>query len=441
MSTRSIHAARLAQAWALVALLVSPASPARADEGSTPDVSTLSILDAQRSGAVQVVARGQGANQVRFTITNKSDRRLNVVIPPGLVAAASVSQGFQSMGLGGLSDQPGRFGRIANQASQAGSGFRSVDATPAANRDSVGVSPGQTVDLSMPSVCLNFGIPTPTSKDHFQLKDVSEYTNDARAIKALRSLVELGTSQGVAQAVAWNIFNDMSFESIAKEGREYVNMAEVSLAARFVDALDASGTHDLVDPAYFREGRILIRTQGESSMGKVAQRLAGELQGRQLFGLPVQVVDELSAEHARPASLLIDLTIVGATDKSNETKIKAQLRYNSAVGGWTKLPGVDLVVNLSPTLISGEALAAQLNRSIASAFVTSTPARRAAGTSTLKVVNRLPFTIESVVLRTGRSDGAPEITLDGIGIGPARSAMATIPAPLGLVERITVNGL
>ena len=429
MATRSSQAARLVPVWAIVAALLGFSTQAIADD-------TVSLLDAQRSGELNVVARGHGQSQVKFSITNKSARRLNVVVPPGLVAASAVSQGFQSMGLGGLSNQPGRFGQFAT--TNAGTGFRSL---PTADSTSgLAISEGQTVELLIPSVCLNFGIATPTAKDVFVLKDVTEYTSDPRAVKALRSLASLGTSQGVAQAVAWNVFNGMSFERIAKEGREYVNIGEVSLAARFVDALDMSGTQEIVDPAYFREGRILVRTQGESSMGKVAARVGGELQGQCLMGLPVQVVDELSAEHARPASLLVDTVIIGG-DRENQTRIRANLRYHTATGGWTKLNPIDLTVPSAPGELSGPALATALDRAIASALVTTTPARRGNGTTTFKVSNRLPFTIETVVLNTSRGENPPRVSLDGIGIGPGRSAMANIPAAIGLVERVELNGL
>src|SRR5690606_37003137 len=143
----------------------------------------------------------------------------------------------------------------------------------------IAVSPGRSVEMFVPAVCLDFGLPTPTAKDAFRLVSVDEFTQDARARKALRSLAELGTSLGVAQAVVWNIFNDVSFERMTKKADRYLNGSEISLASRFVEALDVSGTQGGVDPAYFQEGRVLVQVHGPGSLGKVASRLGEELEG------------------------------------------------------------------------------------------------------------------------------------------------------------------
>lgn len=428
--------------------MLSLARPSLADEpapspSADPGVASESvrILDAQKSGDLEVSIRGSGeANHVRFVVTNKSARRLNVVMPPGLVAAASSGQAFQSMGLGTPTDQPGRFGQFTRspQADTDSPGFRSVPAT-APEAAGLAISPGQTAQFDVPSVCLNFGIPTPTSRNTFTLMDVDDYTQDPRARKALRSLATLGTSQGVAQAVAWNVFNGMTYGQMAKLATQYLNPAEITVAARFVDALDASGTHELVDPAYFREGRILVRVKGEGTLAKVATRLGGELEGSQILGLPAQVVGDVDASYSRPSSMLIDVQL--ASDAAGRVRARALVRVNSVLGGWTRLGVADLAQDVDPMAITGETLADLIDRGVSSTFVTATPARRGTGSTTLRIVNRLPFTLEGVVVRTSRDEDAPRITFDDLGVGPNRAAMAKIQAPVGIVERVVLNGL
>ena len=67
------------------------AAPAR-PEPSAPPVEvvteTVDLLKASKSGDLGVVAHGHGQDRVRITIRNATNRRLNVVIPPGMVAAA-----------------------------------------------------------------------------------------------------------------------------------------------------------------------------------------------------------------------------------------------------------------------------------------------------------------------------------------------------------------
>ncbi len=195
-----------------------------------------------------------------------------MILPPGLVAASAAGQGraggggFQSMGLGSVGNQPGAFGEFRAAASASASGLQSVAVSDEAPDRAVTVPAGRTVELSIPAVCLNFGIATPTPRDRFELVDVDDYTPDPRARKALRSLATLGTSHGVAQAVAWNVFNGVPFEAMAAQHGKVVNPHETSLAARFVEALDASGSSDLVDRAYLNEGRVFIQVEGEGPL-------------------------------------------------------------------------------------------------------------------------------------------------------------------------------
>lgn len=98
------------------------------------------------------------------------------------------------------------------------------------------VPAGQTVTVDVPSVCLNFGLPSPGAKDRLTLVDVDDYSRDPRVRKALRSLATLGTSQGTAQAVMWNVSNNVPFGTMLEQGEKVTNRYEVALASRFVEA-------------------------------------------------------------------------------------------------------------------------------------------------------------------------------------------------------------
>lgn len=437
MWTRRFRPARALTALALGVLVLGGAARAGDDSHPAAPSGSVDILDAQRDGWIDVSLRGQGQDRVRFTLTSRSPERLQVILPPGLVAAASTGQGFQSMGLGLPTDQPGRFGGLSS-ATTAGSGFRSIgpDATPPA----IAIASGQTVEFTVPSVCLNFGLPTPTPRDEFLLMDVADYTPDIRARQALRSLATLGTSQGVAQAVAWNVFNQMSFAQMAKQASKYLNTAELSVAARFVAALDASIAGDIVDPAEFQDGRILIHVRGEGDLAAHALRLNHELATETLLGLPVQVVDNLDDEHTRPSSLHFEVSLAPG-EREGRTRARVRIRHNSVLGGWTRLDAVDLNLDGAPATIKADRLARSLDEAIARAFVSATPARRAPGLTTFRVVNRLPMTVRTLVVRTGQSEGAPITSLDRIEVGPGRSAMIQIPAPAAVVDRIELSGL
>jgi hypothetical protein len=101
-----------------------------------------------------------------------------------------------------------------------------------------------------------------------------------------------------------------------------------------------------------------------------------------------------------------------------------------------------LRVNSSISVVDGATLASAVDRAISGAFVSVKPARRTVGSTTLKVENRLPFTISNLVVRAGNSYGDPPVPFEAVGVGPARSAMLPIQAATAtLVEHVELNGL
>ena len=381
---------------------------------------SVSILDAERDGQVTLKVRGQGADSVRIVMGNNTDQRLKVILPPGLVAATSAAQGGQNMG-----------------------GFRSIGVQP--ENPEVGavipIAPGETLDFKVAAVCLNYGLATPTPEFEFKLIDVADFTPDTRAQKALRNVAVLGAGYGVAQAVAWNVFNHMTFAQMAKEARRYLNTDEISVAARFVEALDASGTQELVDPAYFQNGRVLIRIHGENALAADADRLQKAFEGQRLLGLPVQVVDNVDGDTTRPSSLLVDVALVQDAARPDHLRALATVKHHSAQGGWDKLGNVSLPLGKSAASVGQDDLTLALDRGISAAFVKLVPDRKSRGVSTFRIINKLPLSINKVVLHTSRAVDAPEVSLNGLAIGPNRSGMASVPAANGILERIEFNGL
>jgi hypothetical protein len=409
---------------------------------------TVNLLAASKAGDLEVAARGHGQERVQLSIRNKSSRRLNVVVPPGMVAASVVGQGgaggggrgggMQSMGLGSAVNREGAFGEF--RATSSPTGLQSVAAVEEARSRQVAVPVGETVEFLIPAVCLNFGKPTPTPRDTFTLMDVEEYSPDARVRKALRSLATYGTSLGVAQAVMWRVCNDLPFETMAEQAGKLMNSHEIALAGRFVEALDSSSTGELIDPSALSNGRIFVQIRGDGSLSREAKRLSGQLEGLHLMGLPLQVSESDELPHATAPAMFVKVIL---TDTSKtETRGAIVVSSCSTAAEWLPLGKVSFRDNSAVTVLDGTALTKALDRAIAGAFVTVKPARRTLGNTTLKVENRLPFTITNLVVRAGTSSGAPPVSFECVGVGPARSALLPLQAATAsLVEHVELNGL
>jgi hypothetical protein len=419
-----------------------PAAEARAE--------TVKILDAKKAGDLTVDLRGAGQSEVKMTIKNTSARRLNVVLPAGLVAASTVGQApggggggnpLQSMGLGAPGNRPGGFGNFGGNGNN-GVGFRSVGIAADANPSAVVVPAGKAVELQFPAVCLNFGLPSPTNRDKLTLVDIDDHSRDPRVRKALRSLGTLGTSQGTAQAVMWNVCNNVSFETMLAQGEKVVNRYEVVLAARFLEALDASTASDLVDPTYLTEARVFLTVIGENGMAKDAHRVSTEMEGLRILGLPVRVsvAQDLPKATAPALHLLVSLN----ETKGGETSGKILVRHASGSGegsDWQPLGHASFKEGASARTLKGVDLARTIDHAVAAAFVSAKPTHKAVGSTTMKIENRLPFSLVNVTLRVGNSPTAAAVTFPGLGIGPARSGLATLQAPAGTVDRVELNGL
>ncbi len=426
----------------------TPAS-AESEPSSAPAglaTETVDLLDGRNAGDLDVIARGNGPDRVRLSIHNKSNHRLNVVIPPGMVAASAVGQPggagggrLQSMGLGSVSNRDGAFGEF--RGTSAAGGLQSVGTSNEAIANQVAVPVGETVNLTIPGVCLNYGLPSPTPRNTFRLVDVNEYSSNPRVRRALRSLATYGTSHGVAQAAMWHVCNDLSFDLMAQQGGKVMNLHEIALAVRFVEALDAPTASEVVDPTTLSHARIFVQVRGQGSLGTEAKRLAGQLEGLHILGLPIQVVESQEQPPTVAAPALF-LNVILTDAKTGETRGSIVASSCSQGQDWLPLGKVSFRDSSSVGVLDGASLSKVVDRSVASAFVTVKPARRTLGSTTLKVENRLPFTISSLVVKAGSSSGSPSVPFTGVGVGPARSGLLPIQAATAsLVEHVELNGL
>jgi hypothetical protein len=416
--------------------------------GADSQAETVKVLDAEKGGMLAVEVRGQGQDRVRVSLKNTSGKRLNVVLPPGLVASSSVGQGggagggagggFQSMGLGSIGNRSGGFGQFANATTSTG--FRSVPPSGDSLTPAVTVPAGQRVDVDIPSVCLNFGLPTPTPRDRFRLVDVDDYSKDPRVRKALRCLAGLGTSHGTAQAAMWRVCNNVPFEVMLERGDKIINPYEVALASRFLDALDQSA--DSVDPAYLSEARLFVTVEGDGLAAKDAKRLGGALEGLRILGLPARLCSPGEAPSTSSPALHLGVKLL--TGQPGETRARVVVQSSVGLGeakDWSSLGQVTFKEPSAPAALDGTTLAEALDRAVGSAFVTAKVARRSANSTTLRIDNRLPFTVANLTVKAGTSAGSPMLNLTGLGVGPGRTGLATIPAANGSVDKVELNGL
>lgn len=405
--------------------------------GAEFQAEAVDLLRARDAGLLGVELRGAGEDQVRVMLRNTSPRRLSVVVPPGLVASSASGQ-FQSMGLGLPTNRPGSFGEFRRPLPAESDAFRSIPPMAEGQDGStITLAPGRSIGFDVPAVCLNFGIPEPTPRDELLLMDVSDYTADERAQRALRSLGAIGTSRNVAQAVAWSVFNNVPFGTMTARAPKSVNRMEAALASRFLDALDES-SGDLVDPSSLAEGRVFVRVQGDGDLAAKADELAGQLEASYLMGLPVRVVTTAGEPSANGPALYLIVTLTTTSDSATAGRVA--VKGLGREGRWSDGGTAKLAVDVPATSLDAAILARSIDRSVARQFVTIKKVKRVDGGTVVQVENRLPMTLTRVVLEAGGDPAAP-LPFEAMGVSPLRSAQVKVPAAEASIGRLEFNGL
>ncbi|HEU5117098.1 MAG TPA: hypothetical protein VFT74_10575, partial [Isosphaeraceae bacterium] len=119
----------------------------------------------------------------------------------------------------------------------------------------------------------------------------------------------------------------------------------------------------------------------------------------------------------------------------------AVVKGRNAAHRWDRLGSLDLGKTSTIGDVTGKDLAANLDHALAAGFVRVTKVRTSNGSTAIKVLNRLPFSVENLVVLTGDAEDAPAFTIEALGLGPNQTATAQVEAPTARVERVETNGL
>ena len=382
-----------------------------------------------------------------MTIRNTTKRRLNVIVPPGLVAASKVAQA--GGGGGGAACRASGSARWPT-ARVLSASSRPMRRRPACARSRRPASPapgrspcpaGETVDVSITGVCLNYGLPAPTRAIRSPSWTWTRIRPTRASARRSGRLSTMGTSHGVAQAVMWQLCNDLTFEPMIEQSGKIMNLSEIALAARFVEALDESTSPDLLAPSALTESRILVQVEGQGPLAREAQRLNGQLDGLRVLGLPLKVVDgETLPPCSAPAigiRVILTDAKVGRDPRPDRGQHLGQANAWSAAG--PRRPSARTRRSPSWTVPPWPAPSTGRSRGRScrsSRRVGPWAARRSRSRTACPSPSRTSSSGPATPRRTPRCRSRPSAS------GPSRSALLPIQAAsASLVEHVELNGL
>lgn len=212
-----------------------------------PQAETVELFSAIDQGQLEVKLIPRDSRECRVLITNKTDKPLNVALPEALAGVPVVAQigpgpdifqpggpnrnnannGPQRLGIGN------QFGnnRWGNQGNQffnllGGNNRRRGPGNVLPGRGMpnfapFNVAPENVAQLKLPAVCLDYGKPTPRPKMRYELKPIEDVSDKAEVQELCRMLGHGQVSQRAAQAAAWHLMGDMTWEQLAGLRRRF----------------------------------------------------------------------------------------------------------------------------------------------------------------------------------------------------------------------------
>ena len=198
---------------------------------------------------------------------------------------------------------------------------------------------------------------------------------------------------------------------------------------------------DLVDPSALRAAR--ASSSRCEARGRWQPRQSGwpaSSTACAFWGLPLQVVESEELPAAPAPALFLNVILTDAKTGETPRRHRGELLLRAPTRGcrWARCRSA--TIRRSPCSTGRPCPRRSIGRSPAPSSRSSRLGARS-GSTTLKVENRLPFTISNLVVRAGSSSGSPSVPFEGVGVGPARSALLPIQAATAsLVETSSSTG-
>jgi hypothetical protein len=214
--------------WYVVSVVLLTATTLTAAEGrkrqaakSNPsDARTVEMFAAIEKGEITVKLFPKNTMESRVVIENKTDKPLTVKLPSAFAGVPMLAQ------IAGGGAAPGG-GRAGGRSSRGGSGGGNQTMGGGMGGGGGGgglmgggqfnVAPEQVGRFKVPTVCLEHGKSAPHSGVPYAVKPIDSFTTKPGVRELCEMLGKGEVDQRAAQAAAWHLNNDMSWEQLASK--------------------------------------------------------------------------------------------------------------------------------------------------------------------------------------------------------------------------------
>jgi hypothetical protein len=187
-----------------------------------PNAQTVEMFAAIEKGDIAVKFIPKDSKEAKVLVENKTDKPLNVQLPETFAGVPILPQlGPAAPGAGGRPGTRGGGGaRGGNQGMGGGMGGMGGMGGGFMN-----VPPEKVGEIKVPTVCLDHGKAEPRPAMAYEIKPLDTYTTKPGVRELCAMLGKGEVDQRSAQAAAWHLNNDMSWEQLAAKQLRYANGA------------------------------------------------------------------------------------------------------------------------------------------------------------------------------------------------------------------------
>lgn len=223
------------------------------------EATVVELFEALDAGQIEVQFIPANAAKANVIVKNMTDVAIAVELPNAFAAVPILAQlgpiGGQQQGQQGGGGQSVGGGIQGGGGQQQGFGFGNQFG--GGDRQKQGgfmrIEPDKSRKTTATTVCLEHGKPDPRPRMAYQMIPIEEYTQDEKVIELCRQVGQRELPQRTAQAAAWNLANEMSWNKISKINRieskyvgniRYFQPSEIAEAKKFVKSLEPEKSND-----------------------------------------------------------------------------------------------------------------------------------------------------------------------------------------------------
>ena len=206
-----------------VSAVTLPAAERRAAKPQFDPATAVDLFDAMDTKDIEVKLIMKDDTEARVFINNKTKKPVTVKLPDAFAAVPVLAQ----RGAGGAGLNAGGGANGGGQQNMGGGmggmGGGMMGGMGGGMGGMMNIPPEKIAQFKVPTVCLEHGKKEPKPNIPYEIKKIEVVTSKPEVRELLTALGKKHLNQRAAQAAAWHLANEMSWEQLANKQIEHLD--------------------------------------------------------------------------------------------------------------------------------------------------------------------------------------------------------------------------